>query len=287
MAQSLPSGSNVLLIGATGMLGHAWHRLLLDRGYTVTAPSRRECDLCRPKLIRAIVTEGHSLVINCAAHSDVDVTENHAGLADRINGKAVGVLAQRCAQLGTLLVHYSSDYVFNGQANAPYAANHPCDPVNAYGRSKLNGEHLLQSSSCQFLMVRTSWLYAPWGKNFVRTIASLVRKCLPIRVVDDQLGRPTSAEHLARRTLRLVEQGAIGTWHVTDGGVCTWYEFACRIAQHIDQDCRVEACTSDQFPRPARRPAYSVLDISQTEVAIGPMPDWQDTLTDVLNRLEP
>ena len=267
------------------MLGRAWTALLAARGYTATALGRQVCDLCKRQDIHAAVDGSHACVINCAAFSDVDAAESDFEQADLVNGQGVGVLARRCAQVATLLVHFSTDYVFNGRAQMPYSTDQYLDPVNAYGRSKANGERLLRSSSCRFLLVRTSWLYAPWAKNFVRTIAQMAERGQTMRIVDDQKGRPTSAEHLARSTLTLIERGDTATWHVTDGGACTWYELACQIVRRVNPQCPVEPCNSHHFARPAKRPSYSVLNITQTEAAIGPMRPWQENLAAVLDRL--
>ena len=145
---------------------------------------------------------------------------------------------------------------------------------------------ILEASAGEWLLVRTSWLYAPWARNFVRTIAGLAGARSALRVVDDQRGRPTSAEHLAGTTLALLERGERGTFHVTDGGECSWFDFAVQIAAHVNPECRVEPCTSADFPRPARRPGYSVLELAKTEALVGPMTPWSSSLAAVLERLE-
>jgi dTDP-4-dehydrorhamnose reductase len=185
------------------------------------------------------------------------------------------------------LLHFSTDYVFDGKASAPYRADAPVDPLGAYGRTKAAGEQAIHASGARHLIVRTSWLYAPWGNNFVRTMARLTRDKPSLKVVDDQRGRPTSAEHLAATALALLDRGATGTFHVTDGGECTWYEFTLAIAKQLGRTCTIAPCTTAEFPRPAPRPAYSVLDLSQTEALLGPMPDWRVNLVEVLARLEP
>jgi dTDP-4-dehydrorhamnose reductase len=237
--------------------------------------------------INRAVTGRRPLIVNCAAWTDVDGAEADPDAANRANGTGVGELAERCARVGATLVHYSSDYVFAGDADRPYRI---CDPAagapNAYGRTKWLGETLVQASGCRFLLIRASWLYAPWGKNFVRTIAARARAGHPLRVVDDQRGRPTSCQHLAASTLALVERGATQTYHVTDGGECTWFEFAQEIARLVNPACIVEPCSSAEFPRPAKRPPYSVLDLAYTEALLGPMPDWRANLADVIRRLE-
>ncbi len=232
-------------------------------------------------------------MINCAACTDVDGAEAHEDEATRINGVAVGMLGEACAETGARLVHYSTDYVFNGERDwapataPPYRCDEPRDPVNAYGRSKAAGEIALEpmigSGALDALIVRTSWVYAPWGKNFVLTIAKLASERDELTVVNDQHGRPTSALGLAETTLTLLEnQVEPGIWHVTDGGRCTWFDFARAIAEKTESGCVVKPCGSEQFPRPAKRPAFSVLDLSETEEVIGPMSPWEDRLDQVL-----
>jgi dTDP-4-dehydrorhamnose reductase len=154
--------------------------------------------------------------------------------------------------------------------------------VNAYGRSKAGGELAIHRSGARHLILRTSWLYAPWGNNFVRTMFRLTAEKDTLKVVDDQRGRPTSALHLAAASQRLIEADAEGTFHVTDGGQCTWCDFTREIARQAGHDCDVQPCTTADFPRPAQRPAYSVLDLASTEAILGPMPPWQDDLTTVM-----
>jgi dTDP-4-dehydrorhamnose reductase len=280
------TGKRYLLLGASGMLGRAWNELLRNHGFETTAPTPAQLDLADRNSIEREVTRGIDVVVNCAAWTDVDGAEAHEDEATRLNGEAVGWLAERCREVNTTLVHYSTDYVFNGQAVAPYQTTHELDPVNAYGRSKASGERAIIDSGCRHLIVRSSWLYAPWGKNFVLQIAKLARERDSLRVVDDQRGRPTSAEPLAAASLALAETGARGIFHVTDLGECSWYEFASVIAAQVNPDCQVAPCTSAEYPRPAVRPRYSVLDLDQTEALIGRLSSWQDNLRQVLARLE-
>ncbi len=274
-----------LLLGGEGMLGRAWRESLEGAGIGYAAPGLEEVDFTDPKTIEPIGRGGWRTVINCAAYTDVDGAEQNEGLAERINGWAVGELARGCAGSGALLVHYSTDYVFDGLAAAPYRIDERRSPVGAYGRSKALGEEMVEESGCRYLMIRTSWLYAPWGKNFVGTIAGLLASRPEIRVVADQRGRPTSAEHLARISAALLVKGVEGTRHVTDGGECSWFELASEIARLRGGGC-VKACTTAEYPRAARRPAYSVLDLAETEGEVGAMPHWRANLADVLMRAE-
>ena len=267
------------------MLGRAWQEFLQRAGIGYVAPARSELDLAAPATIAKHLRSRPRLVINAAAYTQVDKAEAEPEQARLINATAVGVLAQACAEAGATLIHYSTDYVFNGQANRPYPTDHPIDPVNAYGQSKAEGEEAIRRSGCDHLLIRTSWLYAPWGTNFVRTIANLTATRDSIRVVDDQRGRPTSCESLARVSWKLQEAGARGAYHVAGGGECTWYQFACEIGRLSAARCRVEPCTTAEFPRPAKRPAYSVLDLSATQAIAGPMTSWQDDLASVMQQL--
>ena len=276
----------VLLAGAHGMLGRAWEALLRRRGIEVVPVDRDTVDLTRPSEMEQLVEHRFKLVINCAAWTDVDGAEGHEEEAMRINAHAVEHMARQCARIDATLVHYSTDYVFDGRADRPYPTSHERTPINAYGRSKALGEQLLEASRCRSLLIRASWLYAPWGRNFVRTMVKLLRHRDSVRVVHDQRGRPTSAEHLAQSSLALLEKRATGTWHITDGGDCTWHEFASRIAELISSPCSVLPCTSAAHPLPAARPPYGVLDLSDTERLLEPMPPWQDNLVDVVHRLE-
>jgi dTDP-4-dehydrorhamnose reductase len=276
----------VLLLGADGMLGRAWVDLLVEAGIEHRATDVATLDITDAAAVTEAISEGVDAVVNCAAFADVDGAESRESEAAQVNERGPAVLAARCRETGSLLVHYSTDYVFDGRASEPYEVAHPLQPMNAYGRTKAAGERRIRESGCKHLVVRTSWLYAPWGKNFVRTIARLARERDRLDVVDDQRGRPTSVEHLAGATMALMMRTAAGTFHVTDGGECTWYDFARAIATKVAPTCQVQPCSSDAFPRPAPRPAYSVLDLSQTEALLGPMPTWHENLDRVLERID-
>ena len=275
-----------LLLGASGMLGRAWDSLLQEQHLTATTLSHAQLDLTDRASIERGVTEDISVVINCAAWTDVDSAEANEAAATRLNGEGVGWLAQRCKDVNAILLHYSTDYVFAGQSNVPYTTSQAVNPLNAYGRSKAYGERAIIESGCSHLVVRSSWLYAPWGKNFALTIANLAKKLTSLKVVDDQRGRPSSAEALAAGSLALESSGARGIFHVTDDGQCSWYGFAIAIAARVNPQCRVTPCTSAEYPLPATRPSYSVLDLSKTESRIGSLRPWQENLEQVLARLE-
>jgi len=272
----------IVVTGAEGMLGRAWTTLLKARGADFVALGRDALDITDAASIDSAVELSTRWVINCAAYTDVDGAESNPERADAVNGAAVGSLARRCGRVGAKLVHYSTDYVFDGRARSPYPTDHPRAPVNAYGRSKALGESLLEASQVDYLLIRSSWLYAPWGKNFVLTMRGLVQSRPALRVVDDQRGRPSSCEHIAGATIALLEREAAGIHHVCDGGECTWYELACAIRDVVNPACEIEPCTTEEFPRPATRPAYSVLALDEAEAILGPFGSWQDRVAAVL-----
>ena len=275
-----------VVVGAGGMLGRAMAPALRDTGIKAVGAARADIDITDAASVAAGIGEGVRFVVNCAAYTDVDRAESDEAAAMALNAQGPAILAARCAAIGAALVHFSTDYVFDGCADRPYRTTEPRRPLGAYGRSKAAGEERIESSGCEHLIIRTSWLYAPWGKNFARTIAWLAGEKPQLRVVDDQRGRPTSAEGLARTTAALIGRGARGVLHATDGGECSWFEFAQEIVRLTGATCRVEPCTTAEFPRPAPRPAYSVLDLSETESLVGPMTPWKSALADVIERLE-
>lgn len=276
----------VLVLGSTGMVGRSWIKLLTTLGIEHRALSRPVFDLNTPDSVDRAFDRPYELVINASAWTDVDAAEANEPEATQANAYAVEQIAGHCVRMNAALITYSTDYVFNGRSQTPYTVDVPIDPINAYGRSKALGESLLRGVSADHLLIRTSWVYAPWGKNFVRTMMALTRERDHLRVVDDQRGRPTSAYHLAEGSLALYRAGARGTWHLTDSGECSWYRLACEVRDVVGADCTIEACGSDEFPRPARRPAYSTLDIAPTEGLIGPIGSWQSRVRSVIGDAE-
>lgn len=274
-----------LVVGCNGMLGTAWRQLLETRGVDYLAVDYPDIDITDPASIAAVVGKNTRTVINCAGWTDVDAAEEKFEAACRVNADGVRLLAEHCGRISATLVHYSTDYIFNGQAEAPYEIDAPSEPVNRYGESKYLGERALQRSGCRHLLIRTSWLYAPWGKNFVLTIARLLKEKPSLNVIDDQRGRPTSAEHLAATSLRLLANQSTGIFHVTDDGEASWCDFATEIARHIDGACSVHPCTTEQYPTPARRPRYSVLSLSKIEQTFDTMPHWRENVAKVLEQV--
>jgi dTDP-4-dehydrorhamnose reductase len=269
------------------MLGRALLEALAADGIHHRGFTRAELDItCEQDVARLA---DYPTIINAAAWTDVDGAEADEEGAHRLNAHAVGVLARHCRAHGATLVNYGTDYVFAGDARSPYPLDAAIAPQNAYGRSKAAGEQVLSDEvACglRVLHIRTSWLWAPWGKNFVRTIAAASATRPQLRVVDDQRGRPTSAQHLARATLDLLRARAEGLTHVTDAGECTWFDLAKAIVEGLARQCEVVPCSSAEYPRPARRPAYSVLGLDNAVSVLGPRPDWRASLKEGLSKID-
>lgn len=284
----MADSKQVLLVGADGMLGRAWEAFLDRQGVSFDAVARRrtgdgQLDVTDAAAVASRLARKYTWVVNCVAYTAVDAAEEHEREAFEVNSDAVDNLARGAAAVGSRLVHYSTDYVFSGVADSPYPVDAPIAPINAYGRSKAGGEVALFRAGGKPLLVRTSWVYGPWGSNFVLTMKRLLNEKSTLSVVNDQRGRPTSIFSLVSGTWGLMQHEASGPYHVTDGGECTWYDFTLAIQDIIGTSCEVKPCTSADFPRPAKRPAYSVLDISRTEALLGPLPHWQGPLRDVLS----
>lgn len=265
------------------MLGTDLQDELVSRGEPVVALSRADLDITDSRLVNQTVAEHQpDVILNCAAYTKVDLAESEEAAANAINGSAVELLAAAANEVDALLVQISTDFVFDGAKRIPYEVNDPTHPLSAYGRSKLLGE-VAATHAKKYLIVRTSWLFGVHGPNFVEAIRNQIRKGTnPLRVVEDQRGRPTYTPHLARAVIRLAIQSAQGIVHYADAEECSWYDFACAIAD--GSDVTVKPVTSDEFPRPAKRPAYSVLSTERYERITGVSPEsWREGLGEYLS----
>jgi dTDP-4-dehydrorhamnose reductase len=274
----------VLVTGAEGMLGRSLLAVLASRAYDAVPCTRRELDITDAQRVRDIVVaERPDAVVQCAAYTRVDDAERAQDLAFRVNALGTRHVALACRSLGTRLVYPSSDYVFAGSAQVPYPPDAPTNPLNAYGRSKLAGEAAAGEAG-DALIVRTSWLFAAHGRNFVRTILERGRAGQTLRVVDDQHGAPTSSNDLASMILQLLEaSAAAGVYHATNRGVTTWFGFARAALELAGITADVVPVSSSEFVQPALRPSYSVLDCSATYALVGPAPHWSDALSRVIS----
>lgn len=274
----------VLVTGAGGMLARAIVPVLAKRAKLVVPLPRSELDVTdEHAVLRRLRAEAPDVVVDCAAFTAVDAAEIDEEGATLVNGVSTRYLARACQEVGAKFVYPSTDYVFSGAASRPYRPEDSPHPVNAYGRSKLEGEKAALELS-NALVVRTSWLYGAGGSNFVDTILRLARERDRIDVVRDQFGRPTWTVPLAEVIAELIERDAEGIFHATgSGGPASWHDVAVRIVRHAGVDVDVRAVTTAEFPRPAPRPGFSVLDCTSTEAAIGRrLPDWEDSLREYL-----
>lgn len=295
---------SILLLGKDGQVGWQLQRSLAPHG-SVVACGRAECDLSDPARIRSVIRQVKpSLIVNATAYTAVDKAESEPELAHRINAEAPGVLAEEAARLRAMLVHYSTDYVYDGIQAAPWVETDPTNPQSVYGSTKLAGEEAIRAVGGKSLIFRTSWVFGARGANFVKTILRLGREKESLNVVGDQIGSPTPAALIATvtgvalamlRRGQLLETGENRLYHLAAAHPVSWCEFArtivglARTAPGFDLRVTPEsihAITTEQYPTPARRPANSRLDCSRLEHDFGlQMPDWQPYLTRMLQLL--
>jgi len=293
----------ILLLGANGQVGTELRRSLAPLGDLVVATRSgqldgRPCELadCDDPLGLAALVERvrPDVVVNAAAYTAVDRAEQERDAAWRVNAEAPRVLAAACARQGARLVHYSTDYVFDGRGTRPYREDDPPNPLGVYGASKLAGEDAVRASGASHMIFRTAWVYAAHSHNFLRTMLRLGGERDVLRVVADQVGTPTPASLIADVTANALTHPSapIGTWHLTAEGQTTWHGFAEAIFASavrrglLPRAPRVDAIPSTEYPTPAARPAYSVLDTHRVRATFGiSLPAWQDGLGDVLDQL--
>jgi dTDP-4-dehydrorhamnose reductase len=270
-----------VLLGGSGLAGSA---LRAVAPVPLIVPLRAELDLADlPSIQPWIERHRPAVVINAAGWSNVDEAESHEGLAFRINADAVGALAAACDGVDALLVHFSSDYVFDGRAAEPYDEDAPPHPINAYGRSKVAGEEAVRRAT-QHLLVRTHWLFGDGGRSFPATMLERARRGVPSRVVDDQWGSPTSAADLAAALWTLLAREARGLLHVRNSGETSWFEVARAVYARAGDVSLVTACTSAEYPLAAARPRRTLLATARADALLGaPLPHWSDALARFLD----
>lgn len=278
----------ILLTGARGQLGAELARALREHG-DVVATDRRTLDVADPDAIVAAVRGARpDLIVNAAAYTAVDLAEKETAAAYAVNERAAGVLAEEAKRLGAVLIHYSTDYVFDGTRTTPYPEDAPANPLNAYGASKLAGERAIAAVGGHALVLRTGWVYGLYGRNFLVTIRRLAAERDELRIVADQVGVPNWTRALAQSTARIVASGLPalaerpGLYHLSSTGAASWYDFARAIVGDVPRP-RVVAIATTEYPLPARRPAYGVLATARFEDAFGfGLPDWRAALVDCI-----
>ena len=288
---------NILITGANGQLGHEMRNVLADDQrfnavYTdVAGDDITRLDITDEAAVeRMVADKGIAVIVNCVAYTAVDAAEDDESTAAKLNAHAVGILASVAKRHAARMVHVSTDYVFDGQGHVPYTENVPTCPLSAYGRTKLAGEQaLVETLGDDAVILRTAWLYSPYGKNFVKTMLALGQTKPSLKVVFDQVGAPTCARDLANAIVTVITapEWHPGIYHYSNEGVISWYDFTKAIHRLAGiTGCDVQPCHSDEFPAKAHRPAYSVLDKTKFKTTFGvTVPYWLDSLEKTINAL--
>ena len=290
----------IVITGSKGQLGNALQELLKkDNSAIGKIPAAyKGCEIFPVDVDTLDISDSDAvndfirkikprLIINCAAMTNVDGCETNLELADKVNAIGPKNLAIAAANTGAKLVQISTDYVFKGDATTPYIETDECDPVTAYGSSKLKGEINVLENCKQSYILRTSWLYGLIGSNFVKTIRRVAKEKGVLKVVDDQRGNPTNADDLAYHILAVADTENYGIYHCTGTGECSWYDFACKILEYSNIPCDISPCSTEESGRKAKRPAYSSLRNLRLEQTIGDrMRDWQAALKEYIVNLE-
>lgn len=286
----------ILVSGGYGQLGFELSRLAEGMPqFSFLFTDRDTLDITSPEeMQKAFDLHKPAYFINCAAYTAVDKAETEREVAARINAEAVGIIAASCEKAGTQLIHISTDYVFNGQGTSPYQPDAPADPINYYGETKWQGEVAAREKCRNSIIIRTSWVYSEHGNNFVKTMLRLMAQRPELSVVEDQVGCPTYARDLAAAILHIVNvlhtgEKALqpGTYHYSNSGVISWYDFAVAIRDIAALPCEVKAIPSSAYPTPAARPSYSVMDISKIQQVYGVQDvPWRGSLVECMERLK-
>lgn len=285
----------ILVTGADGQLGREMQiasRSSRNRFiFTDIAGEHERLDITDPQAIADIVRENHvNVIVNCAAYTNVDKAETDPETANLLNNIAAGNLADAMKAVNGTLIHISTDYVFQGDRNIPCREDWPTEPLGVYGKTKLAGEKSIEATGCASIIIRTAWLYSPFGKNFVKTMRDLTSSRESLKVVFDQVGTPTYAGDLAETICSIIETGQLdktGIYHFSNEGVCSWFDFAKAICEMSGNTCDIRPCHSDEFPSPVARPHFSVLDKTKIKQTFGiRIPYWTDSLKRCIEEIE-
>jgi len=284
--------ARLLITGANGQLGHCFQAVAPQFAeHHFYFATQQEVDITQPDTLQVFYEKNpFDILLNCAAYSGVDLAEKESDKAHKINGYGVKSIASFAAQNSIRMVHFSTDYVFDGKHTQGYSERDLPQPISVYGKSKALGEQALRESKGKATTIRTSWLFSPYGKNFVKTILQLAKEKKAVSVVDDQIGKPTSGIALADWVLQAVEQPDFfshSTYHFAQGPSCSWYAFAQKIIAIANLPCELRPCKSENYPTIAERPKYSVLLTQETENKIPlTIPSWEMALQSCIQKLQ-
>jgi len=290
---------NILVTGANGQLGTeirrasrgASNRYIFSDVSSLPGVETLYLDICDKNAVTLVCeSEKVDIIVNCAAYVDVERAESDVAMATLLNAGGPAALGAVCADKDIELLHISTDYVFGGDIPLPAREDWQPAPTGVYGATKLQGEKAILDSGCKYIIIRTAWMYSPWGKNFVKTMRTLTAERNSLNVVFDQVGTPTYAADLASLIVKIIETGQIGKtgiYHYTDEGVCSWFDFACAIRDLSGNTCDIRPCHSADYPSKVRRPSYSVLDKTLVKKTFGvEIPHWYESLTRCIKEME-
>ncbi|MFI3264542.1 MAG: dTDP-4-dehydrorhamnose reductase [Rikenellaceae bacterium] len=281
----------ILVTGANGQLGNEIQRMAKSSSdkYIFTDVEQLDITSC-DAIIDMVTIESVDVIVNCAAYTNVDEAEDHEGSANLLNNIAVGYLAKAAKIVDATLIHISTDYVFDGSAHIPYTEKCETTPIGVYGATKLAGEQAVAASGCNYIIIRTSWLYSQWANNFVKTMQHLTAEQDTLSVIFDQVGTPTHAGDLAEAIGQIITTDQLdksGIYHFSNEGVCSWFDFAIAIANKSGNECKIKPIHSNEFPAKVTRPHYSVLDKTKIKETFGiEIPYWTASLDKCINELK-
>ena len=277
----------LLVTGVKGQLGHDVVKECEKRGITAIGVDIEEMDITDAAACEKVIKEAKvDAVIHCAAYTAVDAAEDNIELCRKINAEGTENIVKVCRELNIKMMYFSTDYVFNGKGDRPWKTDDERSPLNVYGQTKYEGELAVENSLEKYFILRIAWVFGVNGKNFINTMLRLGKEKGAVSVVNDQIGSPTYTADLAVLAVDMIQTDKYGTYHATNEGLCSWYEFACQIFNEANMDVKVTPVSSDAFPAKAKRPSNSRMDKSKlTENGFSPLPGWQDALKRYLKEI--
>ncbi len=277
----------LLVTGVKGQLGHDVVKECEKRGITAIGVDIEEMDITDAAACEKVIKEAKvDAVIHCAAYTAVDAAEDNTELCRKINAEGTENIVKVCRELNIKMMYFSTDYVFNGKGDRPWKTDDERSPLNVYGQTKYEGELAVENSLEKYFILRIAWVFGVNGKNFIKTMLRLGKEKGAVSVVNDQIGSPTYTADLAVLAVDMIQTDKYGTYHATNEGLCSWYEFACQIFNEANMDVKVTPVSSDAFPAKANRPSNSRMDKSKlTENGFSPLPGWQDALKRYLKEI--